>query len=218
VNSVKKLSILGLILILLCSCGVVTWGSTIGVNVSEGASVTVEKENFDLDSFKLTGNFGVNDQLLLWVGYSTETAKDSDDATPSLGLRYEFVNNFAGIFGYRTQEKLDELAFGVRAKTLLSKPLTLIGEAKYHDFIPEEGDSFTGYSLKAQLEYSITPLVTGNLGGAFFDTESEDSESSTYILAGLEFYPTEQFTWWVDYSRDQDNDENIVGAGIEYKF
>jgi hypothetical protein len=214
----KKVYTLGLIVIMLFSLSITAWGSTIGVNVGEGASVTLEKTNFDNDSLKITGNFGVNDRLLIWLGYSTESTSDSDDATPWLGMRYEVVKNLAVVFEYWTQDELDNMDFGLRAKKALFNPLALVGEARYTNCIPEEGDSYVGYSLKAQAEYYFSQFITANLGVHTVDDEREGVDAETGIIAGMEVYPTEQLTWWIDYSSKQDNEKDIIGAGIEYKF
>jgi hypothetical protein len=214
----KNFGTLGLIVVMLFSLSIAAWGSTLGVNVSEGASVSLEKSNFDKDSYKIMGNFGVSDQWLVWLGYSTKSEDDNVEATPRLGSRYEFAKNFAGIFEYRTNDSGDEIDFGIRAKADLSKPLALVGEAKYTNFIPEVGDSYSGYSTLAQAEYAITPLVTANLGVQFTDRNQSDFEGTTLFLAGVELYPTERLSWWVDYSYDQDNEKDITGMGIEFKF
>jgi hypothetical protein len=214
----KKICTLGLFAVMLFSLSIAAWGSTLGVNVGQGASVSVEKPNTDQDSYKLTGNFGVNDRLLVWLSYNTESEADGVEATPHLGFRYELAKNFAGIFEYCANDTTDTMDIGIRAKTILSKPLTLVGEAKYINYRPKEGDSYSGYSILAQVEYAFTPLVTANLGVRTEGDELEISEAITDYLVGLEFYPTEQFTWWVDYSLDQDSEADTLGIGIEYKF
>jgi hypothetical protein len=212
----KKLVTWGLVVGMLCSVNIAAWGGTIGVNVSEGASASVEKMNFDSDSITLTGNLGLNEKVLLWASYSTEQEKDSNDATYCLGARYEFMNNFAGIISYRDEDSLGtELDLGVRAQKNISNSLALVGQAQYQSFKDKNADS--GYSLKAQAEYAFTPLVTGTLGAEFKDDDST-MDSSTMLLASLELYPTDQISWWVDYRLDHDKDEDTFGAGIEYKF
>jgi hypothetical protein len=214
----KKFYTLGLMMIMLFSWSITAWGSTIGVNVGEGASVTLEKTNFDNDSLKIMGNFGINNHWLIWLGYSTESTSDSDDATPWLGMRYEIVPNLAVIFEYWNQDDLTNLDFGLRAKRALSNRLRLVGEARYTNCIPKVGDSYAGYGLKAQAEYHFSPLITANLGIHTVDDEREGVDAETGILAGLEFYSTEQLSWWIDYTSKQNGEKNIVGAGIEYKF
>jgi predicted porin len=214
----KKFCTLGLIVVMLFSLNIAVLGSTIGVNVSEGASVSVEKTDFDKDSYKIIGNFGVSDHLLVWLGYNTKSEDDNVEATPRLGIRYELAKNFAGIFEYRTNDSGDEMDFGFRAKAILSKHLALVGEAKYINLIPEVGDSYSGYSVLAQAEYALTPLITANFGVQSTDYDQSGIEGATSFLVGAELYPTEQLSWWVDYSYDQDSKDDIIGAGIEYKF
>jgi predicted porin len=215
----RQICILGLIIVVLFSCSMAVMASTIGVNVSEGASVSLEKPHSDQDSLKFTGNFGVNDHLLVWSGYTTETEGDSDDATWSLGIRYELTKNFAAIFEYQIQENLDELDFGVRGKVLLSPPLALVGEAKFLNYSPKKYNDYTGYSFLAQVEYAFKAFATANVGLNVKGLDSEDSETLTSLLVGVEYYPTEQFTCWLDYTAPQDSaDDAFFGVGIEYIF
>jgi predicted porin len=215
----RQICVLGLTIVMLFSCGIAVIASTIGVNVSEGASVSLEKPHFGQDSLKFTGNFGVNDNLLVWSGYTTETAGDSDDATWCLGIRYELAKNFAAIFEYRIQDNRDELDFGVRGKVMLSEPLALVGEAKYLNYSPKNYHDYIGYSFLAQAEYTFNAFATANVGLQVKGFDSKDAETLTSLLAGVEFYPTEQFTCWLDYTAPQDSDDDaFIGVGIEYKF
>jgi hypothetical protein len=214
-NKLKKLVTLLLAMSMVVTLGATTLAKTMGVNVAEGYSVSLERPDFDVDSYKLTGNFGVSDDILVWMAYETEDSDNYKDGTTSLGLRYEFMENVAGIFEYETCDNYNQFAIGARGKYALSDPLALVGEAKYLNRDPDGGDSYGGFNLKGQAEYVFSQMVTGNAGIEY--NKMEDYDSTTTYLAGLEFHPTEQVSCWVDYKNVKDGDDSL-GAGIGFKF
>ncbi|HEY8463139.1 MAG TPA: hypothetical protein VIM29_03830 [Bacillota bacterium] len=215
----KRLTVLLSVIILVLTLATNALAGTIGVNVGEGYSVSLQNENLDYDSYKITGNIGISSQTLLWLSYATESEKDADDATTSFGLRYEFINNFAGTFQYDYSEKKNAFTLGLRAKKDLLEPVALVGKAEYSSIEPENADSYTGYHLTGQVEYAFNEYLTANLGVAYLDYDLKGYDATTKLLAGLEFYPTDQLTCWIDYCKDEDSDvDDIIGVGVEFKF
>ena len=139
----KKLITLLTAFLLVVGIGTTAMASTIGVNVSEGYSLSVQNDDLDQDSFKITGNIGISPKTLLWVSYSTE-AKENDTilapATYGLGLRYEIMENFASILEFKSNDLFKEYRIGLRDKVPISKPFALVGEAVYVLVQPEKGD------------------------------------------------------------------------------
>jgi hypothetical protein len=211
----KKIITLILAISMVATLSAAALAGTMGVNVSEGYSVSLERPDFDVDSYKLTGNFGVSDDILVWLAYETEDSDHYKDGTTTLGLRYEFMNNVAGIFEYETCDSYNQFAIGARGKYALSDPLALVGQVKYLSKDPEYGDNLDGFNVKGQAEYAFSKVVTGNAGIEY--EKMKDFDSTTTYLAGLEFYPTEQVSCWVDYKNVKDGDDTL-GAGIGFKF
>jgi hypothetical protein len=213
----KKLTTLLLVIAMVVTLSAATLASTMEVNVEEGYSVSLERPNFDVDSYKITGNFGVSDDVLVWLAYETEDSDNNLDGITSLGVRYEFMENLAGIFEYLTTDGETGFKLGVRGKYALSDPLALVGEASYVSFDPDGGDSYDGFNLIGQAEYAFNEMVTGNAGIKY--AKMEDADSETSFVAGVEFYPTKQVSCWLDYEKGtDDDDDDIFGAGVKFKF
>jgi outer membrane autotransporter protein len=89
----------------------------------------------------------------------------------------------------------------------------------YIDYNSDWGDDEDGtFRVLGQVEYDFSKLVTGNLGVDYYN---DDDDNLTYIVAGLEFYPTKNVTLWVDYNYNIDDDyedDDYVGIGVEFKF
>lgn len=218
----KKLIALSLTALLVVSIKTAAMASTIGVNVSEGYSLSVEKDDLDQDSIKITGNVGISPKTLLWASYATE-AKENDTitapATYGLGLRYELMEDFAGILEFKSTDETKEYRIGLRDKVPIAKPLALVGEAVYAITQPEKGDDITGYNLTVQAEYTPWELVTFNVGANYLETDKKDADEEITFLAGVEFYPTDRISCWVDYSEVKDsNKDGVIGVGVEFKF
>ncbi|HYH02082.1 MAG TPA: hypothetical protein VEC37_03200 [Bacillota bacterium] len=218
----KKLTTLLTALILVFSIGTAAMASTIGVNVSEGYSLSVEKGDLDNDSFDITGNIGISPKTLFWVGYSTEAKENGiieNPATLGLGVRYELMEDFAGILEAYSNDNEKKYCIGLRDKVVITKPFAFVGEAVYALVQPDKGDDFTRYDLTAQAEYSPMQMVTLNLGLKYQETDVEGADEEITYLAGFEFYPTDRITCWVDYEELKDSDEDgVIGAGLEFKF
>jgi hypothetical protein len=214
-KKLKKIASLLLVVSMMVTLGAAALADTMGVNVSEGYSVSLERPDFDVDSYKLTGNFGVSDDILVWLAYETEDSDNYKEGTTSLGLRYEFMDNVAGIFEYETCDSYNQFAIGARGKYVLSDPLALVGQVKYVSKDPEYEDTLDGFNIKGQAEYAFSQVVTGNAGLEY--EKMKDYDSKTTYLAGLEFYPTEQISCWVNYKNVKDGDDTL-GAGIGFKF
>jgi hypothetical protein len=187
----------------------VSLGSTMGVNVDKGTSISIDKPSDNWDSLYITGNFGISDNLRLSVGYITEDEDDYDGF--SLGVRYEFIENLAVNFIYETYDWADYYDLTLRGKMELSDQLALTGLIGYWRY---DGGCDEYLWLMAQAEYSFNDFIIGNLGAQY-----DDSTECTYLIAGLEIYPTENFTFWADYSVDTDEShKDNFGFGVEFAF
>lgn len=58
-------------------------------------------------------------------------------------------------------------------------------------------------------------MITTNMGISYL--KMDYSDYTTY-LAGVEFHPNEQISYWLDYRREHDEDDDKIGAGIEFRF
>jgi|GEM_PF-439310 len=211
----EKLLVLGLAVMMTIAFASVTMAGTLGVNVSEGWSVSVEKANVDIDRVEITGNYGVSDLLKLSIGFVTDV-----DAI-SFGARYQIAENTAINFKYYTYDTLDvdisEYSIDLRGKKHLNDNLALAGKIGYYKYDYEFPIlDFDGFEALGQIEYSFNEFVTGNLGVIYYDYDIDDG---TDITLGIEIYPTEKFTIWADYTFDADDiDNNLFGIGVEFAF
>ena len=77
----------------------------------------------------------------------------------------------------------------------------------------------SGYDLTVQAEYTPWELVNCNLGVKYSETDVKDADEVITFLAGVEFYPTDRISCWVDYSEVKDSDaDGVIGVGVEFKF
>jgi hypothetical protein len=208
----KKLLVFSLVLIMTVAFASASSGSTLGVNVDEGVSITIEKPVDYWDAVFITGNFGINDNLRLSVGYITEDAYEAGNSGFSLGARYEFVENFSVALEYYDYDLCYEWAINLRGKKDFSDQLALVGMVAYCD--ADYYDEL--YNIFGQVEYGFNDFVTGNLGLEF---SFREDDNMSRLVAGIEFYPTENFTLWADYKVDiEESDNDLLGLGVEFSF
>lgn len=207
----KKVMVLMLALVLTFSLTAVAMASTMGVNVSKGNSVSIEKDVIDDDPITITGNFGINDQWLLSVGYNFNN-DNSDDDTFILKARYEIVENLATSFGYSKSDNADGWYIDLRAKYPYSDTLAFTGKISYTD-----DDGTDVFGLVAQAEYAVSDMFIPTFGLDFSDAEGSDDV--TYAVLGMDFYPTEKFFIYLDYGVNiDDSDDDYVYLGVEFAF
>lgn len=210
----KKLSVLLLAFVLVVALSTATMASTMGVNVNEGYSVTLEKSDA-ADDITITGNFGVSDELLLMLGYTTESE------IISLSARYELMENVALTAGYDFSDYDNAWAIGVRGKLGMTDELALTGKFEYSNYSSDFGlfDN-TAITLFGQAEYAFTEKFVATLGVGYtkadFDVFGEDSLTN-YVL-GFEFYPTETIVAWVDYETYNNDNDATIYFGIDFAF
>ncbi|HOP74057.1 MAG TPA: hypothetical protein PLC07_03250 [Bacillota bacterium] len=207
----KKLIVLMLTLALTLSFATVSMASTLGVNVSKGNSVSIEKDVIDEDPFTITGNFGINDQWLISVGYNFNN-DNSDDNTYFLKARYEIVENLATSFGYFKSDNADGWQIDLRAKYPYSDNLAFTGKVSYTD-----DDGTDVFGLFAQAEYAVSDMFIPTFGFDF--SHEEHADDVTYVILGMDFYPTENFFIYLDYGVNvDDSDDDFVYLGVEFAF
>jgi opacity protein-like surface antigen len=207
----KKLFIFALAVLLVATLQAAASARTMEVNVNKGYSFSLSRVDFDVNSYYITGEFGVTNDFLIKMSYSTEDS-GKQPAFTSLGLRYEFIENLACTFDYAKGDNLNQFTLGIRGKYVLSEPLALVTSA-YYIRLPDYDESC--YQLNSQVEYALNQMITTNMGIAYLKTEYSDY---TTYLAGVEFHPNEQISYWLDYRREQDEDDDEFGAGIEFRF
>jgi hypothetical protein len=183
------------------------WAGPIGINVKAGSSKVTVKNNISPSgkNFDITCDHGFNDQLLLLLTYGTDTR------AVALGGRYVFVNNFAGLFNYKTTSSTNTLTLGLGGKMDLSKELALVGIL--NDLSTNTGSNtieFTG-----QAEYKLGRLFFVNGG---LKCSSTQSDFTTNYLLGAEWYPVKNFTAGLDYSLPSTGAASTLTAVLKYAF
>jgi len=210
-NTMKKLIVLMLALTLTFAFTTVSMASTLGVNVSKGNTVSIEKDVIDEDPITITGNFGINDQWLISVGYNFNN-DDSDDNGFILKARYEIVENLATSFGYSKSDNADGWFIDLRAKYPFNDNLAFTGKVSYTD-----ADGTDVFGLFAQAEYAVSDMFVPTFGLDY--SNPEHGKDTTYAVIGMDFYPTEKFFIYLDYSINiDDSDDDFIYLGLEFAF
>jgi hypothetical protein len=128
-----------------------------------------------------------------------------------LGGRYVFVNNFAGLFNYKTSASSSSLSLGLGGKTGLSKELSLVGTL--NDISTSTGSNTI--ELTGQAEYKLGSLFFVNGG---LKCSGTSSKFTTNYLLGAEWYPVKDFTVGLDYSLPSTGGVSTLTAVIKYAF
>mgnify|MGYP001157632644 CR=1 FL=1 len=209
----KKLVALTMALVMTFAFGYVTMASTIGIGAGEGFSVEVVKQiDPSVDPTTINGYFGVNEQLQLSLGYTTEIE------AKNFGVRYAFADNMAVTFDYGMTDDADAIELGLRYKSDLNDKLALVGVVSYTE-ISSDNTALenSAIGLTGQAEYKLAENVVGNLGFKYASPDKGDA--TTDIIAGIEFYPVEQISAYVDYTMvDDKNADNTIVLGASYSF
>ena len=202
----KRTTVVFLAFILVFALGSATEASTIGVNVNPGYSVSVDKTlDPSDDAWTITGNLGINDRLMLKLGYTTDVDMFY------FGGRYELRNNLALGFGVDFGDHTDVFSLDLRGKKNLSERWDIVGVLAYTN--PDGADDLI--SILGQLEYKIGEIGALNLG---LDYVTDGDDSETYYLVGAEFYIS-KVCLYLDYTANIDNsDDDKLTAGVEFKF
>lgn len=184
------------------------WAGPIGINVKPGSwSITAKNcisppvKNIDLNC-----SYGLNDKLMLMLGYGTDTQ------AVCLGGRYVFVNNFAGLFNYKTSASSSSLCLGLGGKTGLSEELSLAG--MLNDITTNTGSNTI--ELTGQAEYK--PGSQFFVNGGFKCSGAQSNNFTTCYLLGAEWYPVKNFTAGLDYSLPSSGAVSTLTAVLKYAF
>jgi hypothetical protein len=206
----KKLIVITLSLAMVIAFASATMASTLGVNVSKGNTLCIERSEIYGEQTSITGNFGVSDNLLLSAAYITL----SDNF--SLGARYEIIENLAVAAKYISEADgadYDTWNIDFRGKLPLNKKLSLAGKAGYSD----TGDSTV--NLYAAAEYAVTDNFIPTLAVDYYDYDIDGADSDTYIVLGMDIYPLKNFFIYLDYNiHTEASENNAVYIGLEYAF
>ena len=209
----KLLSILLAVAMTVLCVGVVM-ANTIPVPVTKGASVSLEATNLDIDTYAITGNFGVSDALLLKAGIAPE---GDAPQTLALGMRYELAQNMALTLDYsNTEDTNATTVLGFRAKHSINNAMALVGKIEYVDVNNESLEDTSSVDLTGQVEYAFNKLAVGNLGLKY--SEPDLGDSAVTYLAGLKLIPTKNLNLWVDYNYPTHNVDSYLGTGVEIVF
>lgn len=203
----KKLLALTVACVMVITFASISMASTMGVNVSKGNSICFEKDPIDTNPLYVTGNFGVSDKLLLSFG---TTFNDANDDSYTFGGRYEIMNNLATGFKFEDGDT-ETFTIDLRYKYDVDKKLALVGKLAYTD--PKDGDDI--YGVTAQAEYSVADNFIPTFALAYSDTDSSDS--ITRATLGMDFYPTDKFFIYLDYTVNvDDSDDDSFYLGLEF--
>lgn len=203
----KKLAVLGLAGIMIFACASLSAASTFGVNVNQGYSLSIEREDIDRSATIITFNAGLTDQLLLGLGYVTS------DKYYIFGGRYEIRPNLAFGFNYFSEPDEggdDAYSVDLRGKYDVNRQLAFTGKIGYTDLGFNDRIELFG-----QAEYMLTDSFIPTFAVAYWEPDKGDS--STYYKVGMDFYPNDVLGIYLDYTVNEENsDNNTVYLGLEF--
>jgi hypothetical protein len=210
----KNLAIIVLSVFMLLILSLTAFASTIGVGVEPGLSIEAYKQlsptSNEIDFYV---NYGINEQSLIYIGYGT------DVQYIYIGGRYAFNQNMALTLLYTSSSTYTELRPGFRLKYDISEELGLVGELDYLSGTDTSGgspESSSSLQLIGQAEYSIGDMLVLNGGIKYI---SSSGSSSTSILIGSEYYPTENLTICLDYEMaTQTGVDSTLGLDVSFAF
>jgi hypothetical protein len=214
----KRLLILGLAVMLTLALGSAAMASTMGVNVSKGTAIDVERylyDESDSDFSMIWGNYAPNDKILFKLSYAFDPFTNNDFSDElTFGIRYSIINNLALVANYTAVEDIDDkYDLGLRGKLNLSKKVDLTGELKYANNLETDEDAVPFWG---QAEFKVSDFATLNAGLGFDDLGDVDSDT-TYGILGAEFY-IKKVTIYMDYYIYDDSDNNSACVGIDFAF
>lgn len=207
----KKILVLTLALVMTLSVGYVTLASTYGIGATEGFQVevgkTISPSDAD-DNVYAIGYYGLNEKTQFAVKYA------SDDKDITLKARYAFADNMAVTFDYYIPdaEGYDDLVtLGFRYRAELNDALALVGILEYTNTDPDA--SILGIG---QAEYTFTEKVVGTVEFNYYKVDDIDWIDT---VVGIETYPTDKVTVYLDYKIPDDEDaDNTAYLGVCYAF
>jgi hypothetical protein len=214
-KKMKRLLILCLTVMFTFVLGNAAMASTMGVNVSKGAAIDIERylyDDSDSDYWMLWGNYAPNDKILFKLGYAFEDDDFSDELT--FGIRYEIIKNLALVADYTTIEDTDDDIFGLgfRGKINLNKNVDLTGELMYHSHT--DADDIA--TFWGQGEFKVSEYAVLNAGFGFDDLDHVNDDT-VYGILGAEFY-LKKVCIYMDYYIYEDSDLNSACVGVEIAF
>ena len=189
------------ILMMFLTFSISTSAKVIDVEVTPGVSVSLEKQlKPSADPILVTGNWGLNDHLLLKCAYLTEEERNM------IGGRYAFNEKMAVLFEREWKDNDSSNKYGFIYKLNLNDSWDLIGLAEY------ESKEIT---LTGQAEYQLFDAITAYAG--FEYAKPDQGAAFTDLLVGAEFKPIDIFALYFDYIIPEEGDAQIY-CGVSYLF
>ncbi len=180
-----------------------TLANTIPIAVSKGVSISLERslESSDLSEPTIvTGNFGLNDHLLLKCAYITEEERNI------IGGRYAFNEKMAVMFEHEWKDDASSNKYGFGYKFNLRDQLDLVGLVEYQS---------KDITLTGQAEYEFKEAITAY--GGFKYAKPDQGDAATDLLVGVEYMPLDIFSLYFDYIMPEEDDE-LIYFGVSYMF
>lgn len=177
--------------------------SPIPIEVAKGVSVSLERslDSSDLsEPTTVTGNFGLNDHLLLKCAYITEAERNI------IGGRYAFSEKMAVTFEHEWKGEDSSNKYGFGYKFNFKDWLDLVGLVEYQS---------KAITLTGQAEYEFTEEITA-YGGIEY-AKPEQGDAGINLLVGAEFEPIDIFSFYLDYLIPEEGD-GAVYFGLTYTF
>lgn len=197
----KKLLIIYVILMMLLTFSISTSAKVIDVEATPGVSVSLEKQvKPSADPILVTGNWGLNDHLLLKCGYLTEEERNM------IGGRYAFNEKMAVLFEHEWKDSDSSNKYGFIYKFNLNDSWDLVGLIEYQS---------KSIALTGQAEYQLIDAITAYAG--FEYTKPDQGSAFTNLLVGAEFKPINIFALYFDYLIPEEGDDQIY-CGVSYLF
>lgn len=193
--------ICSVLLTFVLSCN--TLANTIPIEVTKGVSVSFEKylKPSDLaEQATFTGNFGLNDHLLLKCAYITEVQRNI------IGGRYAFNEKMAVMFEHEWDDDDSSNKYGFAYKFNFQDRLDLVGLVEYQS---------QNIALTGQAEYQFNEAITAY--GGFKYAKPEQGDAAIDLLLGAKYTPLAIFSLYFDYLMPEEGDE-MVYFGLTYSF
>ncbi|NLY74128.1 MAG: hypothetical protein GX075_02350 [Firmicutes bacterium] len=189
-------------LLLFLTLGHPTIAGVIPIEVTKGVSVSFEKylEPSDSEQATFTGNFGLNDHLLLKCGYITEVQRNI------IGGRYAFNEKMAVMFDHEWKDEDSSNKYGFAYKFNFKDRLGLVGLVEYQS---------QDIALTGQAEYGFNEAITAY--GGFKYAKPDQGDAAIDLLLGAEFKPIAIFSFYFDYLMPEEGDETVY-FGLTYTF
>ena len=177
--------------------------SPIPIQVIKGVSISFENylKPSDLsEQATFTGNFGLNDHLLLKCAYITEIQRNI------IGGRYAFNDKMAVMFEHEWKDDDSSNKYGFAYKFNFKDRLDLAGLLEYQS---------QDIALTGQAEYQFNEAITAY--GGFKYTKPDQGDAAIDLLLGAEYTPLDIFSIYIDYLMPEEGDE-MVYFGLTYSF